>query len=574
MDNLVLAIQKHLARSVRKRVKLVLEVKRERGSARHSVLAALMADDGLLFKTCGTIGFYPFKNAKGCACILCQNLKDALYSYPTLSIDQILKSDSVYIRALGLLDARVGKNRLAKITINADDSIARSAYMLRCRAESMLVEKGPQTLRSAKVEPKYTLAPEWRDDDKIFASILRDHKRQRNVESFLDQVQQGMDLRRSDCRISRILQKYIKGRSKKEKAARYVELLKSIADASKLVNERYMLGLMEMIRDQYAWIRPVDAWRCRTHNADKQFSSLARHLFSKYHVPLFMDEAWLTGNRLYQSWFKHIGSGNNIRTAQDLPLPLTKMMAHHFLATPDNYRITSAFRRAQARALGANEPMAAAIAQTRLSDTFRDNEFWLSVIGFFARNPMLDCAQVGPIVDYIWSQKYDDVIVQIERERAENRGPAQPNFSMKGRTVVSLMQQVERWHGSLSRYTGADVKWEHSSISEFEFVEGSTEGNNLRTWRIVELLSKKELVGEGRELQHCVASYADSCARGYCAIMSMTLAQPQARKVLTIEVNLKGRKIHQVRGKRNRLASEKEREVIQRWATAAGLNYE
>lgn len=42
-------------------------------------------------------------------------------------------------------------------------------------------------------------------------------------------------------------------------------------------------------------------------------------------------------------------------------------------------------------------------------------------------------------------------------------------------------------------------------------------------------------------------------------------------KLLTIEVDTAERQIRQVRGKRNRRPTEKEKEVIQRWATQEGL---
>lgn len=341
------------------------------------------------------------------------------------------------------------------------------------------------------------------------------------------------------------------------------------------MQEPYILGLTELFRDQYAWIRQIKSWKPRSHNPDRQFSSLARHLFANYHVPRFMDKAWLTGNRLHQKWFRHIGDGQNIRTASDLPVPLTKMMAHHFLSCPDHHSIHGAFRWAQARALGADKEMANAIVQTRLSDTFRDKDFWLSVLSFLGRNPMLDTVHIGPIVDYIWNQKYEDVMVFVERGVVENRGPAQPNFTMKGRTVNSLLQQVDRWHQGLGkRKAGIDLAWLKSPVLDFEFIEGTAERKNMRIWRIDELLSSQELIDEGRKMRHCVATYAQSCHHGSCGIWSMTLQTKEGiQKVLTIEVRLPSKTIRQVRGKMNRLPDAKEREIIQRWAAKEKLDY-
>jgi hypothetical protein len=50
-----------------------------------------------------------------------------------------------------------------------------------------------------------------------------------------------------------------------------------------------------------------------------------------------MDAAWRDNTseaRRHQDWFVHIGRGDNIRRAAGLPVPLTKLMAHHVLLAP------------------------------------------------------------------------------------------------------------------------------------------------------------------------------------------------------------------------------------------------
>ena len=78
----------------------------------------------------------------------------------------------------------------------------------------------------------------------------------------------------------------------------------------------------------------------------EQFGSLARHLLARYDVPAFLDAAWRDGLTAegvrHQGWFKHVGRGENIRTADDLPIPMTKRMAHHFLQTP---QVSASWRR-------------------------------------------------------------------------------------------------------------------------------------------------------------------------------------------------------------------------------------
>src|SRR5262249_58428161 len=117
------------------------------------------------------------------------------------------------------------------------------------------------------------------------------------------------------------------------------------------------------------WIRPVEAWEPVGLNPRPIFASLARHLLAAYPVPGFMTSVWFERQgdwaERQQAWYVHIGAGQNIRTA-DLPLPYTKMMAHHFLRAPDDFSVEAALRFGQVRGLGGSRPLALAVARTRL----------------------------------------------------------------------------------------------------------------------------------------------------------------------------------------------------------------
>ena len=164
-----------------------------------------------------------------------------------------------------------------------------------------------------------------------------------------------------------------------------------------------------LARHHQDWVRPVEDWQPASHNPRKQFGSLARHLLAQYEVPNFMDAAWFregaaeAGRR--QGWFKHVGAGGNIRTA-DVPVHLSKMMAHHFLLAPDDLTVDNALRWGQVAGQGGSEALARAVIGTHLGTRFEQEDFWESVILFLVNNPMLDPACVGPVVDFIHNQKY------------------------------------------------------------------------------------------------------------------------------------------------------------------------
>lgn len=581
MRDLGKTIEKHFAASVKGRVKIRCGYERARGSPRQSLRAFVYFDNDLLFGTNGTIactGVLQTREDDGCRDEVHQQnlvedrlIYEALQKYPELTIDAIFASNNYIIRALGFLDNRVGKTRLSKMNVKHEAFLVRRIFSIRCQCEGLPLVQSVHAI-TARKGAKYMRVRNEPDAEAQMKATLAERKRSKDVNSLIADLERGLTPNPAYGPVAQILGKRLKT---KRTRALYLPALLTLLNSSKLVTETHLEGLLELIRDRLSGIRPVETWEARSHNADKQFGSLARHLFADYEVPSFMDKAWLTGNRLHQKWFKHIGAGYNIRKAPDLPIELTKSMAHHFLSCPAHYSIESAFRWGQALALGADRQMADAIVQTRLSETFVDNEFWLSVIGFFARNPMLDTVHVGPIIDYIWNQKYEDVIEFVERGVAVNRGPAQPNFSMKGRTVNALLQQVERWHHGLGkRKAGLSLNWPKSSVRDFEFTEGSAENRNMRIWKIRELLSSSELIDEGRQMKHCVATYSQSCSRGVCGIWSVTLQTKEGvEKVLTVEVQLKQKEIRQVRGKMNRLAQPKEREIIQRWAAQSGLTY-
>ncbi len=347
-----------------------------------------------------------------------------------------------------------------------------------------------------------------------------------------------------------------------------LHLMLYIGENSDLLEDASYIKGIEMIANHAdSWIRPLEAWHVKRHNRDWQFSQLLRHLFVKYDVPQFMDNVWFTENETYQNWYKHIGAGQNIRTAPELPITLTKKMAHNFLNAPKNYKVDEALRWGQVHALGGDKRLVDALRGTRLIENFSNDDFWLNVIRFFIENPMLDVRHVNPIVDFIWNHKFANQRIFVERGVMEEIGPPQPNFSMRGRTPRSLLRQVNDWHRQLGKESKqGSYEWEHSEIGDLVIKEQRMDNYTPKYWRIQELLSTDELIEEGRAMKHCVSSYAESCVTGKTSIWSMETEDEYGRnKVLTIEVLMSEQLIRQARGKRNRLPTPKERSILKRW---------
>jgi hypothetical protein len=335
-------------------------------------------------------------------------------------------------------------------------------------------------------------------------------------------------------------------------------------------------GLLALALHHADWLRPAETWFPARQNAWPLFTSLAHHLLAVYPVPAFMTSVWFDlppGEVLPQHrWYKHLGLGQNIRTA-GLPLRLTKAMAHLFTQAPHHYTAIAALRWAQVRGLGGGEALARAVVGTRLGKALGNEDFWESVLHFLVNHPSLDLAQVGPVVDFLQHQKFEWKEGVSSEGVLGKQPPPRPDYSMKGRTVASVLLQVEQWHKQLGQDANQpSLSWRHSLLKDFRLVEGSEALGNVRVWTITELLTSRALFLEGQAMRHCVATYTERCARRQTSIWSVQVEDRRGRhRVLTVEVDLPKRTVCQARRKCNRLPQAVEREVMERWAAQEGL---
>jgi hypothetical protein len=358
------------------------------------------------------------------------------------------------------------------------------------------------------------------------------------------------------------------------------DLLLVVEKESSLLEDfkRYLIPLSHLASWSLYWVRKPGDWKAKSYNAEKCFSSIARHLLARYDVPVFMDQAWL-GNELpsqlgkWQEWFIHIGQGQNIRKVDNFPVTFTKMQAHHFLLAPKDYTIAEAIRWGQIRGMGGEERLVEAVIGTHLGRRFhKDEPFWATVLQWLVVNQTMDIRQVGPIIDYIENQRYTDRPSIWMNGGWRYQGPEQPNFAMKGRTADSLIRQVDAWHKALAKVrTRKITSWETCGIKGFDRVEG--DGKNSRHFIISELLTSSELASEGRAMNHCVGSYSHSCSSRRCAIYSMQVNPGSGvlERRLTIEVDLHSRTIVQARRKCNLMPTDVDSRILRAWATAEGL---
>ena len=340
---------------------------------------------------------------------------------------------------------------------------------------------------------------------------------------------------------------------------------------------RYAEALIALSAHWREWLRPLDDWEPSGTDPEDQFSSLATHLLARYDVPRFLDAAWHQGwtaeGIRQQGWFKHIGRGENIRTAEALPIPMTKRMAHFFVQGPSDLPISGAFRYAQVQGLGGEESLARSLLGTRLGTDFRNDDFWVTVIRWLIDHPEVEVAHLGPIIDFLDDQKFVPSVINalVHLPGQPELVPPQPNLSMKGRSPSSLLRAVETWHRQMyARRTPILGDWRRSGIPSFchEVIDEA----GAASYRIRELLMTWELDEEGQTLNHCVGAYAPFCLNGQSSIWSLscTYSSGKVERLLTVQVQNGTKEIIQARGGNNRLPTAEEFRILAAWTQAGG----
>ncbi|MBT3605503.1 MAG: hypothetical protein HN521_20760, partial [Candidatus Latescibacteria bacterium] len=325
----------------------------------------------------------------------------------------------------------------------------------------------------------------------------------------------------------------------------------------------FLSALGQLAQHHKDWLRPVEDWRPEHRKPRNQFRTLARHLLAQYDVPQFYDSAFFQGSTeevlIQQGWFKHVGNGQNIRTA-DIPMNITKRMAH-LLTQQKGYHHTiyQTLRRIQFEAFAGHKHSSWELAHSPLGESLDNEDFWETVVHFLANQAFLDRSYIIPIIDYIRNQKFTPQQIP-QPDGTETEGPPpHPNFCMKGRSINKLIRQVDVWHQELTGMEDVAFEtWQPSGFKELEHTEFNTELKRNVQWTLHELITSQQLYAEGRIMHHCAGSYAKRCLAGEKSIWSLRALDLDAAEenqiqehVITVEVDLKKRTVVQSAGKFN-----------------------
>lgn len=326
----------------------------------------------------------------------------------------------------------------------------------------------------------------------------------------------------------------------------------------RIVCPDYVFGLYWLAR--LGWLRQLSEHVPRGKGRDSLFRGLAAHLLAAYPTPpflyngLFEDDA----DTLSKVVAAVAGGASLFSQCQSgaLSAPLTRRMCHQVMLSPSRTQLMTAIRAAQITGEGGNATLLRAWMGTdagRRLQTPELERYWHGVLRWFVHNPVA-FASVGPLVDYI-----------------DHRRGLDPGFCMKRRSARALARAVREWHGELAQLRALDGRV--FAVSGFQpgrfdrSVRVRAGGFQHRIWSVDEIRTGAALAEEGRQMRHCVYSYASSIESGRTSIWSMTLFDGAATyRVVTIEVRNVERRIVQARGRLNRPISPAELQILVTWA--------
>ena len=410
--------------------------------------------------------------------------------------------------------------------------------------------------KKSKMERKKQLQLTQDRETVIQQALLFSRKRFKKFDEIILQLYKNEDLSFSfsDRRIWKINECFDTFSSKAKEAERkkLKDVFMYLNDKTELLNsEEHIEAVYNMVLFRAYWKHDFFNWQPSSKQANMQMMELAAYLFCKYKVPAFLYQCFYEKkDKQFIYWLIHIGMGGKVREMGKIPIPFTNKMGHYFLQAPAKLTIAEVLRWAQAKGLGGDNNLAERIAYSWLgTKPYGHEDFWEAFIQLLANGGMFNMNKITELIDY------------VREAKRENE-----NYSLKGRTLQSLLRQSDAWHQRFSNNKN-NVVWRPCGIAGFR-VEKKSEVLVLE-----ELNESRLLRAEGKAMKHCVSSYAFYCEKGKSAIFSLRKYSDAGLMdiMATIEVSIPTQRVVQAKAKMNRPISEEARKCMGAWAIKEGL---
>ena len=282
----------------------------------------------------------------------------------------------------------------------------------------------------------------------------------------------------------------------------------------------------------------------------KKFStfSIFKMIFSRFKVSNLFVQNYFNLTLKEKSWLVHILKRNSLKSANHLPLPLTKKATHVFLNIEGDIDLSVKEGLVYSSLLSLDVNKGFAMGVLRNIRNFAQSGFWVKTMSqFYHKGLTID--NIGDTMDYINQCHYLD-----------NR-----KINWKQKSCKNVLKETENWHVEITKQHEIRRQkynqFKNSTISDF-FEIGIDNG-----FIIKQLKNLRDLYLEGGNLNHCVYSYARNCKSGYCEIFSLRQVDLENNETPLLTIEVRGRRILQVKGNFNRKPFNLEWDIIRRWAS-------
>jgi len=346
-------------------------------------------------------------------------------------------------------------------------------------------------------------------------------------------------------------------------------------------NYQGYLALLWVMVEMGGMVRPFETWKTpKSKDTLVILKSLFVHLFVSYRLPRVMVKAM--GRILYfenvTSWKTQIllglsaGKGLHQLRLKKLAIPRNSKSNYYFYQAPEEYTLIQALAWAKLRSSRVGHGISNILARKLYKDGYQDWPSWMArLIGFLERHPTMTSAEINQLLDFLIYQKVRRYSLRIPNLTYKvSVEPLFPDLSLKGRSLSSVQRLMEKWKEYLSilKMTGAK-----GTLPASKYKGYTHRMNNGRVYTFKQILTIKDLIMEGKRMNHCVGQYVPECMRKESSIWSLQLRFPnrKVKKVLTIEVLEKTARICQAHGMCNRNHSKEEEIALKAWMAAETL---
>ena len=281
----------------------------------------------------------------------------------------------------------------------------------------------------------------------------------------------------------------------------------------------------------------------------------------------------LTGQE--KEWFCDLINGGNLVNSKNLPFTLTKKVAHFFNILPEdllqdsnkdviqsiksyygisnqNYTLTQSLIYCGIY-FDVRDVLDAQDVVRNLRRT-GNIDFWMKTLCTLYHKGLRH-NELNQVIDYV-----DDQVIRNGRKI---------NFNTK--KLSNLLEEVHTWHEELMLMRiGSYKRTYYLPKSEIKAYRIELKD---KVYSIIQLLTNKELIEEGRTLRHCVGTYTDNCIDRGSYIFSLRLQDSTNNFIPLITIEVNDQRIRQKRGRFNRDCLKGEDNIIRGWAKENKLKF-